>query len=225
VSEPLIVKFYRRLPQPAPNDDQELWQAGVQEAMRDFRQAIRNNYTESTLQRLLCHPQPMARRAAVLALGLIGTMDSNAAMAAALRDTDSLVLRFAQDAMWEIWLRGTTIDDAWQLRQTLQLNDFSQKMAALNDLIQTAPEFAEAYNQRAILYFSRGEFGESASDCKLTLRLNPYHFAAAAAMGQCYLKLRKPRAALRAFRQALEINPGLDDLQAAVQALQEALGE
>ena len=225
MSEPLIVKFYRKLPQPAPNDDPDLWQAGVQEAMREFRQAIVNNYSESTLQHLLTHADAMTRRAAVLALGLMGTMDSNAAVAGVLRDEDSLVCRFAQDTLWEIWLRGTTIDDAWQLRQMLQLNDFAQKMAALNDLIQTAPEFAEAYNQRAILFFSRGDFSESARDCKLTLRLNPYHFGAAAGMGQCYLKLRKPRAALRAFRQALEINPCLDDLWDAVRALQEALGE
>ena len=43
-------------------------------------------------------------------------------------------------------------------------------------------------------------------------------------MGQCYLKLKKPRAALRAFQQALAINPDLDHLREAVKALQEALG-
>ena len=94
--------------------------------------------------------------------------------------------------------------------------DDAQALAALDDLIAEAPNFAEAHNQRAILFFRRGEFARSVSDCQQALRLNPYLFGAAAGMGQCYLKLKKPRAALRAFRQALEINPSLDHLRDAV---------
>jgi len=44
-------------------------------------------------------------------------------------------------------------------------------------------------------------------------------------MAQCFLKLKKPRAALRSFRTALEINPNLDDVQSAVKALEEVLGD
>ena len=171
--------------------------------MREFRQAVKNNYAEGTLQRLLGHPSAVARQGAVLALGLVGTMDSNAEVAAALRDDDALVRKFAHDALWEIWLRGGTVDHAWQLRQAIQLPDFAQALAGLDDLIAEAPNFAEAFNQRAILFFRRAEYARSVSDCQQALRLNPYHFGAAAGMGQCYLKLRKPRAALRAFAFAV----------------------
>ncbi|MBX3401212.1 MAG: HEAT repeat domain-containing protein [Gemmataceae bacterium] len=223
--EPLIVTFYRKLPQPSPTDDRDLWQAGVQDAIREFRHSIKNNYTEGTLQRLVGHDDPLARQAAVLALGLVGTLDSNAAVAAALQDSDWLVRQFAEDALWEIWYRGDNAEYCWSLQQAMQLGDFAQTLAALDDLIREAPEFAEAYNQRAILLFRRGEFARSAADCKAVLRMNPYHFGAAAGMGQCYLKMNKPRAALRAFRQALELNPALVDLRDAVQALRQALGE
>lgn len=221
--EPLIVKFYKQLPQPTPADDAELWEAGVQEAMREFRQAVKNNYAEGTLQRLLAHPVPAARQGAVLALGLVGTMESNAAVAGALKDEDPLVRKFAHDALWEIWLRGGTVDHAWQLRQAIQLPDFAQALAALDELVAEAPGFAEAYNQRAILFFRRGEFVRSVSDYQQALRLNPYHFGAAAGMGQSYWKMKKPRAALRAFKQALEINPSLDNLRDAVKAIRDAL--
>jgi tetratricopeptide (TPR) repeat protein len=223
VTEPLIVKFYKKLPQPTPADDADLWEAGVQEAMRGFRQAVKNNYTEGSLQRLLAHPSVPARQGAVLALGLVGTMDSNEAVAGALKDDDPLVRKFAHDALWEIWLRGGTVDHAWQLRQAIQVDDFAAALAALDELVAEAPNFAEAYNQRAILFFRRGEFARSVSDCQAALRLNPFHFGAAAGMGQGYLKLRKPRAALRAFKRALEINPSLDHLRDAVKALSDAL--
>lgn len=223
--EPLIVTFYRQLPQPSPTDDRDLWQAGVQDAIREFRHSIKNNYTEGTLQRLVTHDDPYARQAAVLALGLVGTLDSNAAVAAALKDSDWLVRQFAEDALWEIWYRGDNAEYCWSLQQAMQLGDFAQTMAALDDLIREAPEFAEAYNQRAILYYRRGEFSRSASDCKAALRLNPFHFGASAGMGQCFLKMNKPRAALRAFRQALDLNPAMTDLREAVQALRQALGD
>jgi len=225
VTEPLIVKFYKKLPQPTPADDAELWEAGVQEAMREFRQAVKNNYTEGTLQRLLDHPVLAARQGAVLALGLFGSMESNAAVAGALKDEDPLVRKFAHDALWEIWLRGGTVDHAWQLRQAVQAADADQALAVLDELIAEAPGFAEAFNQRAIVLFRRGDYARSVSDCQAALRLNPCHFGAAAGLGQCFLKLKKPRAALRAFKQALEINPSLDHLRDAVKQLRDALDE
>jgi hypothetical protein len=52
------------------------------------------------------------------------------------------------------------------------------------------------------------------------LELNPFHFGAQAGMGQCFLKLRRPRAALRAFRQALETNPTLVHLTEMIETLE-----
>jgi tetratricopeptide (TPR) repeat protein len=225
VSEPLILSFYRKLPQPGPLADDDLFQAGLQESLRDYRESIRSNYSEGTLGRLLGHRLPAVRQAAVLGLGLIGSFESNAAVAAALKDEDSLVRRFAHDTLWEIWFRGTDANHCWELQSAMQLNDFMQALAALDELINVAPEFAEARNQRAIMYFRRGEFNRCVQDCKAVLQLNPYHFAAAAGMGQALLKLRKPRAALKAFEQALQIHPGLADLEDAVKSLQDALGE
>ena len=57
------------------------------------------------------------------------------------------------------------------------------------------------------------------------LSLNPHHFGAQAGMAQCLLNLRKHRAALKAFRQALRIHPHLDGIQDTIRALETALGE
>ena len=69
----------------------------------------------------------------------------------------------------------------------------------------------------------RGEFARAVEDCEAVLRLNPYHFGAAAGMGQSLLKMNRPRAALRAFRRALDLNPNLD-LHETVRALEEFEG-
>lgn len=223
--DPLILAFYKKLPQPGPLDDDDLWTAGLQEALREFRVNIVKNYNEATLERLLGHGNVAVRQAATLGLGLVGTFASNLGVAEALKDDDALVRRFAHDALWEIWFRGDDNNHCWALQQALQLNDFLEMLAALDDLVEEAPEFAEAFNQRAILFFRRGEFARCVADCKTVLRLNPVHFAAAAGMGQSLLKMKKPRAALRAFEQALAIYPDLADLQDAVRTLQDVLGD
>jgi tetratricopeptide (TPR) repeat protein len=224
VSTPHLVELFNRLPELRPGDDEELWAAGVHDAMREFRVAVRAKYTEGTLQRLLASPEPRARRAAALALAFVGTMDSNAAVAAVLRDGDSLVQRFAADALWEIWFRGGSPEQNERLREAAANPDTAAGRAELDELVREAPEFAEAYNQRAIASFKRGEFARAAEDCEVVLRLNPFHFGAAAGLGQCLAKLGKKKAAIRAFRTALEINPALEHLRDTIRALERPAG-
>ena len=220
---PLLLEMFERVPELKPGDDEELWAAGVQDAMREFRTAVRERYIEGTLARLLQSTDVRTRRAAVLALGLIGTIEVNPAVAAVLHDDDPLVQRFAADALWELWFRGGTAEENRLLEQAARHSDPLEARGALDLLLRRAPNYAEAYNQRAIWFFKRGEFVRAVEDCETTLRLNPYHFGAAAGLGQCYLKLGKPRAALRAFRSAIEINPGLDHLRDTIRSLEEAL--
>lgn len=224
MSAPLLVEYYERLPPLRPDDDEELWAAGAQAAVRKFRDRVRKRYAEGTLQRLLAHDDVRARRAAAFALGLLGTMQSNPGVAAALKDDDPLVRRFASDGLWEIWGRAGTPEQNLKLEQAGRLTDPDAERAALDELIKAAPDFAEAHNKRAIARFRRGDYARSVEDCETVLRLNPFHFGAAAGMGQCFLKLKKPRSALRAFEHALEINPTLDHLRETIAALQEALG-
>jgi len=225
VSVPLLVDFYNRLPQFRLGDDEDLWAAGAHEAVGTFRAAVRDRYSEGTLQRILTTADTTARRAAALAIGLIGTGASVPATATALRDDeDSLVRRFAADAIWELWFRGGTDDQNERLREAARETDAVKARAELDALVNVAPAFAEAHNQRAIWFFKRGEFARAVEDCETVLRLNPYHFGAAAGMGQCLLKLNRPQAALRAFRRALEMNPDLD-LHDTVRSLEALDGE
>ena len=225
MTAPFLVKCYNKLPQPQYGDDPDLLQAGMLEGMRSFRDAVKAKYTEGTLQRLLTSPVLQMRRAAALALGLLGTMKSNATLTQGLRDDDTLVRKFSTDSLWEIWFRGGTPDQNQRLQQALQLADLPQTLAALTDLVTDAPNFAEAINQRAIVYYRRGEYSRSVHDCQDVLRLNPHHFAAAAGMGQCYLRLNKPRAALRAFQQAMAMNPSIENVRDTIRGLEAALDE
>lgn len=223
VSVARLVALYRELPQLLPPDDPDLWAARMHDRLRVFRHGVDRKYSEGTLQRLLNHPDVETRRAAVLALGLLGTMDSNAPLASVLRDEDSQVAKMATDALWQLWFRGGTPDQNQELCRVIHLPDFQEVLAGLDDLLRESPGFAEVYNQRAIMYFRRGEYSRSATDCERTLQLNPYHFGAMAGLGQCFLKMRKPRSAVRCFRQAVETNPSLSHLHDTIAAVERSL--
>jgi tetratricopeptide (TPR) repeat protein len=224
VSAALLMKFYQELPELRAGVDPDLWAARMHDALRQFRRQVEFNYTEGTLQRLLSHPEAEHRQAAVTALGLMGTMQSNGALARLLHDVIHPVARAASDALWQIWFRGASPEHARDLERTLRLPDFQQILAGLDDLLREAPDFAEVYNQRAIMFFRRGEFNRSLADCQKTLELNPYHFGAQAGMGECYLKLNKPKAAIRAFQFALATNPLLGHLRDTIDQLEQAKG-
>lgn len=223
--EALLVEWYRGLPHFKTGDDPDLWAGRMHKALRSFRRRIRLRYTEGTLQRMLDSPSTEVRRAVVLALGLAGTIQSNAALARVLHDPDELTARTASDSLWEIWFRGGPDEANAELQRILHLQEGIKMLEGLTTFVREHPDFAEAWNQRAILWFQNSEYQRSIADCQRALQLNPHHFGAQAGMGECYLKMRKFNAALRAFKLALEMNPTLDHLTATIEALQNAVDD
>jgi tetratricopeptide (TPR) repeat protein len=225
VSTALLVEYYNELPEPR-EDNLKAWETYFRKGLERFRQKVAARYNEGTLHRLLDSSDPKIRRASVLALGELGTMSaSNALLARRLHDQDRGVRQLAAEALWSMWLRGDTEAHNRELQRLVELRDRRKKRAGLDALIQDAPHFAESYNQRAILHFQTKEWPKAIADCEKVLQLNPYHFAAAAGMGRCYLELGKHRSALKAFRKALRINPAMEEVKKAIRALESALGE
>src|SRR5262249_30421329 len=137
-----------------------------------FRRAVSARYMEGTLTRLADAPDARTRRAAVLALGLVGSFRTNAAVARALRDPDPTVRGLAENALWAIWFRADSPENNAALEGVALLishHKFEEAVARATRLIEQAPRFAEAYNQRAIAEYHLGRFRESAEDCRLVL--------------------------------------------------------
>ena len=120
-------------------------------------------------------------------------------------------------------------DNNHELQRLMELieadGNADEILKGFEDLIRKSPRFAEAYNQRAIYHYQRGDFAKSIRDCEKVLRLNPHHFGAASGMGQCFMQQKKLRAALRIYRRANRINPNLDGIREAIQSLERMLGE
>jgi tetratricopeptide (TPR) repeat protein len=177
-----------------------------------FRNRAAARYSEETLCRLLADsPGVTTRRAAAAALGSLGGFRrSNPVLARALGDTDPVVRQLAEGALWSVWFRADTPENNQTLQQVLRLagqGEMKRAEALASRLIAIAPGFAEAYNQRAIIYFEQGRFAESARDCERVLIFNPYHFGALGGLFQCQIRLQRPAEALKTLRRASKLQP------------------
>ncbi len=116
----------------------------------------------------------------------------------------------ATQALWQRWFHQKGITGLEQLQRAQRLmdqEDFSTAESVLNELIAAQPDFSEAWNRRAVLRYTQERYKHAIMDCRTVLRLVPYHFGALHGMGLCYAAVGEYGEAIRAFHQALEVQP------------------
>jgi tetratricopeptide (TPR) repeat protein len=190
-----------------------------------FVRKVTARYGSATLERLLDHPARTCRRAAALALGYVGTYDSNASLGRALQDHDRGVRALTENALRAIWCRAGSAAEQQLLEHAIRSNvakEYDKAFASAGELIEMSPWFAEAWNQRAIARYGLGYYSDSIRDCRQALEINPYHFGAAAGMGQCFLHLGDREEAVDCFRRALRLNPELTGVRTVLENIERA---
>ncbi len=191
-----------------------------------FIRDVSQQYTIATLQRLANCGSRITRRAAVLALGMLAGYESNHTLGQAMHDSDRGVRLLAEEGIRQLWSRDGSESQRHDLKLIARLNaaeQFEDAECEAGQLIEQAPWFAEAWNQRAIALFHMGQYEESANDCHQTLELNPYHYGAAVGMAHCYLEMNDAFAALECFRRALKLNPDMEGVRMQIEFLERSL--
>ena len=128
----------------------------------------------------------------------------------------------AQQEIWGAWIEAPTASGRVLMRQGMEQirhGDLDSAIETFTALIQLEPNFAEAWNKRATVYFMAGLYPESLADIDSTLALEPRHFGAQSGQGMVYEAMREPEAALEAFERALELNPHMARVQARIEQL------
>lgn len=159
-------------------------------------------------------------------LGQTGLMADVPALVQALRDPDEHVRALAERALWQVWSRSGDpgVDSLFRLGlEQMTRQDAEAAIETFSQIIQRKPDFAEGWNKRATLYYLVGEYDKSVADCEEVIKRNSVHFGALSGFGLNYLQLQKPERALQYFQRALDINPNLAQIQAAVEAIKEIL--
>jgi Flp pilus assembly protein TadD len=144
-----------------------------------------------------------------------------------LHDAPDMATAAPVEAMiWQLWVEQ---DDpaASQLMFTgieqMNRNNLSGALATFDELVQLAPQYAEAWNKRATLYYLMGEHDKSELDIQKTLELEPFHFGALSGRGLVRMGKRDFEGARNAFNAALEVHPNMDAVRGNLSAIDEFL--
>src|SRR3569623_3226360 len=108
--------------------------------------------------------------------------------------------------------RAKTAVDAKKIEVAIKL---------LDSVIKLRPDYIEAWNRRATLYYMQNDYGRSLADIQQVLVREPRHFGALAGLGVIMQELGDDRRARDAFRKALAINPHLESVRDLVKTLTE----
>ena len=137
---------------------------------------------------------------------------------------DDDAAKLVEDRIWALWVvSGSDTADLLmgRVKQAADGKDYDLAIKLLDAIIELRPDYVEAWNRRATLYFMQKDFGRSLSDIRQVLSREPRHFGAWSGLGFILQELGDDRRALEAFRRALAVNPHLQKIPELVKTLSE----
>jgi tetratricopeptide (TPR) repeat protein len=105
----------------------------------------------------------------------------------------------------------------------MEAKDFELAIRLLNAIIDMRPDFIEAWNRRATLYYMRKDFTRAIGDIREVLAREPRHFGALAGLGIILQEFGDDKRALDAFRRALAIHPHIERVPDMVKRLSDKI--
>ena len=137
---------------------------------------------------------------------------------------DEASAKHVEARIWAQWLQ-TPSDTAALLMLRAKAAMDAQKadvaLKLLDSVIKLRPDYVEAWNRRATLYYLKNDYTHSLEDIRQVLIREPRHFGALAGLGMIMQDIGDDKRALEAFRKALAVNPHLEKVPELVKSLTE----
>lgn len=122
--------------------------------------------------------------------------------------------RAVEGHVWRHWMVGPT-QEATALVATAMTQrrkgDFAGALETLDEAVKLAPEWSEAWNQRAFVHFLRDSFDKSLEDLDRALELEPKHFGAMSGKVRILMRQGRDHLGQKVLREALKIHPWLKE--------------
>jgi tetratricopeptide (TPR) repeat protein len=139
---------------------------------------------------------------------------------------DEASAKHVEARIWALWLQTPSDTAALLMTRAKAAMDAQQVDVALKLLdavVRLRPDFIEAWNRRATLYYLKNDYTHSLEDIEQVLVREPRHFGALAGLGMIMQDIGDEKRALDAFRKALAINPHLEKVPELVKQLTEKI--
>jgi tetratricopeptide (TPR) repeat protein len=132
--------------------------------------------------------------------------------------------KYVENRIWALWLAAggdTATLLMGRVKTAMDKKDYDLAIKLLNAIIDFQPNYVEAWNRRATIYFAKKDYASALADIHEVLAREPRHFGALAGLGTILQEFGDDRHALEAFRRALAVHPKLEKVPDMVKRLTE----
>lgn len=137
---------------------------------------------------------------------------------------DEASAKAIEDRIWAIWTASDS-DTCTLLmsraKDATDDKDYDLAIKLLDAIVAIKPDYVEAWNRRATLYYIKHEYGRALADIREVLGREPRHFGALAGLGLILQDIGDDKHALQAYEAALAIDPHLRNVPDTVKTLRE----
>ncbi len=137
---------------------------------------------------------------------------------------DDTIAKAIEERIWAQWVisRSDTANLLMtRVRTAIEKKDTDLALKLLDSIVKIKPDYIEAWNRRATLYYMKKEYGRSIADIREVLKREPRHFGALAGLGLIMQDIGDDKQALEVYRRALAVYPRLQKIPDVVKTLQE----
>jgi tetratricopeptide (TPR) repeat protein len=129
-----------------------------------------------------------------------------------------------EDRIWAVWtVSGSDTCNLLmsRVKTATDEKDYDLALKLLDAVIAMNPNYVEAWNRRATVYYFKDDIAHSLADISEVLAREPRHFGALSGLGLILQDIGDDKHALEAYRKALAIDPHLEHIPDVVKTLTE----
>ena len=129
-----------------------------------------------------------------------------------------------EERIWAMWIvSGSDTCNLLmgRVKAAADAKDYDLAIKLLDAVVAINPDYVEAWNRRATVYYLKKDYGRALSDIREVLAREPRHFGALSGLGLILQEIGDDKRALEAYRKALAIDPHLEHVPDVVKTLRE----
>ena len=108
-----------------------------------------------------------------------------------------------------------------RVKTAFEAKELDLAVQLLDAVVEIKPDYVEAWNRRATIFFMKKDYGRALDDIRQVLAREPRHFGALSGLGLIMQEFGEEKRALEIFRRALAVHPHIEKIPDIVKTLTE----
>jgi tetratricopeptide (TPR) repeat protein len=135
--------------------------------------------------------------------------------------------RKIENKIWDLWTTHPSEESLTELLDKgsmyMSQNQLTSAHNVFSKAIELDPNWAEAWNKRATVFYLIGEFQKSQEDIDKVLELEERHFGALAGQGLVNIRLKNYEKAIKSYKKAQKIYPSMKSPKIMIKQIEELI--